>query len=143
MRMVDREIPTRARVHLPEAAMRAPVLLQLDTPLRLATGHQLNMDQPAEGDTVTFEIGGTGLSCHVALLPALRLLRGARPTTLNEMGVPIQPVFRLPLRMLVETLIARGAIWAEPLKLSGTATGRQNATRAGTDSAAQAENIAV
>jgi ribosomal protein L16 Arg81 hydroxylase len=113
MRMVDHEIPARPRVHLPDAAMSKPVRLEPDTPLRLASGHQLHIDPPREGRTVTFAAGGSDWSCDLALVSALRLLRGGRPTTMKEMGAAVEPMYKLPLRMFVETMLARQVIWAE------------------------------
>jgi ribosomal protein L16 Arg81 hydroxylase len=112
MRMVDREMPARPRVHLPDAAMSKPVKLEPDTPLRLASGHQLHVD-PGEGRAVTFKVGDTDWSCDMSLAPALRLLRGGRATTLREMGTTIEPMYKLPLQMFIETMLARQVIWAE------------------------------
>lgn len=113
MRMVDREMPARPRVHLPDAAMSKPVKLELDTPLRLSSGHQLHIDPPREGRAVTFKIGETDWSCDMSLAPGLRMLRGGRATTLREMGAAVEALYKLPLRMLVETMLARQVIWAE------------------------------
>jgi len=113
LRMVEHEIPARPRVQLPDAAMSKPVRLEPDTPLRLASGHQLHLDPPTAGRTLLFKIGETSWTCDIGLAPALRRLRGGRPTTIKEMGAAIEPMYRLPLRMFVETMLAQHVIWAE------------------------------
>ncbi len=120
MRVVEEVVPARPRVCLPDAAMRsassAPVRLTPDTPLRLTAGGRLYLDPPAAGRTVTFRIAGSesDWSCDVGLVPGLRLLRQARATTLREMSGAVEANYRLPLRIFVDTLLARQAIWAEP-----------------------------
>jgi ribosomal protein L16 Arg81 hydroxylase len=118
MRVVEDAVPARPRVCLPDAAMpaSAPVRLTADTPLRLTAGGRLYLDPPEEGRSVTFKIGGNDWSCDMALAPALRLLRQARPTTMREMSAAVDPNYRLPLRIFVDTLLARQAIWAEPAR---------------------------
>jgi ribosomal protein L16 Arg81 hydroxylase len=116
MRVVEDAVPARPRVCLPDAAMpaSAPVRLTPDTPLRLSAGGRLYLDPPKEGRTVTFKIADSDWSCDMALAPALRLLRQSRPTTMREMSEVVEPNYRLPLRIFVDTLLARQAIWAEP-----------------------------
>lgn len=117
MRMVDGEIPSRPRTHLPDAAITAApqaARLDADTPLRLSSGHQLHVDPAADGRTCTCTVAGTTFACGIALSPALALLRGGRPTTLREMQRVIEPAYKLPLKMFLETLVAQRIIWAEP-----------------------------
>jgi ribosomal protein L16 Arg81 hydroxylase len=114
MRVVEDAVPARPRVFLPDAAMPTPVRLTPDTPLRLIAGGRLYLDPPKEGRTVTFKIGESDWSCDIGLVPALRLLRQARPTTLRDMTATVEPNYRLPLRIFVDTLLARHAMWSEP-----------------------------
>ncbi len=124
MRIVEEVVPARPRVCLPDAAMRpaasTPVRLTPDTPLRLTAGGRLYLDPPESGRTVTFKVAGSenDWSCDMALMPALRLLRQARPTTLREMTATVESNYRLPLRMFIDALLARQAIWAEPTATS-------------------------
>jgi len=130
MRMVDREIPARPRPELPDAAMSRPVRLEPDTPLRLAIGHRLHLDAPKEGRAVTFTVGDLDWSCDLALLPALRLLRGGKATTMKEMGAAVEPMYKLPLRMFVETMLAKQALWAErPKKADAVAQSALSAAK--------------
>jgi ribosomal protein L16 Arg81 hydroxylase len=122
MRVVEDTIPARPRVNLPDAAMAksGPVRVTPDMPLRLVAGGRLYLDPPKEAPIITFKIANSDWSCDMALAPALRQLRQARPTTLREMSAAVEPNYRLPLRLFVDTLLARQVIWAEP-----TATAQQ------------------
>jgi ribosomal protein L16 Arg81 hydroxylase len=113
MRLVESEIPARPRLHLPDVASSPPPHLGPDTPLRLASGLQLHLDPPNAGRVVCFLVGRTEWNCDVALAPALHMLRSGRATTMREMSAAIEPSYQLPLRLFIDTMLRRQAIWAD------------------------------
>jgi hypothetical protein len=122
IRVVDGIIPARPRVRLPEAATSRPRNIEADTPLRLALGSRIYADAAPQEGMVKFKIGETDWTCATELVPAMRLLRQAHSTTLQEMMNVVDRDRGPELRAFVLGMAASGALWVEPTTADAVAS---------------------
>lgn len=109
----DGELSARPRISLPSAVAQTTTMVESDVPLRLADGGRLHAKPSSDHRLITFRSGGHDWSCTAELAPALDLLRSTSPTTLRHMMACLQSEHRLDIQALVQSMLAKGAIWAD------------------------------
>lgn len=113
MQTIDRGVPARPRICLPDVVSAHATDFTDDTLLRLTTGIRLHIDQPKDARFATFEFDGSTWNIDAELIPALALLRQARPVTYRELATRLPLESRLPLRAILAAMLARHVLWAE------------------------------